>query len=447
MEFRLLGPLEVWHEGREVQVRGNKQRALLAVLLLHANQVVSSDRLLEELWGDEPPQAGTAAGRVRVSHLRKPLSIGGSSPIATRPGGYVVELGGAQLDLHRFEQLLTEAADSDSKSAAQKLRQALALWRGPALADFVYEPFAQAAIARLEELRTLAIERRIEADLELGQHAELVPELEELVAQHPLQERLRAQLMVALYRSGRQADALAAYDATRNVLVKELGLEPGPALQALQRAILRHDTSLDLPPPEASVRSVLVVGFAGRALGPALTVAGPLAREPRGELIVARLVEDRTALAGAASEVGDHCASEQADGVVARAAVFSSDSPGADAARLATEQDVDLVIVSAGPELLDDPDLRELLTRAPCDVAVHVGGVPRPGPVLVPFAGSEHDWGAIEVAAWLARAVQAPLRLAGPVVAHADASRLLANASLAVQRALGIAAEPLLIEP
>jgi DNA-binding SARP family transcriptional activator len=448
MEFRLLGPLEVWHDGREVPVRGTKQRALLAVLLLHANQAVSADRLLDQLWGDEPPEAGTAALRVRISQLRKALSIGGSIPIVTRPGGYAVELAAEQLDLHRFERLVAEAGESEPARATQKLRQALALWRGPALADFVYEPFAYAPAARLEELRILATQRRVEADLALRRHAELVPELELLVTQHPLREQLRAQLILALYRSGRQADALAAYQAARRTLVEELGIEPGLSLQKLERAILRQDDALQLPPAEAAVRSILAVGLRGRPLEPVLSVAGPLAREPNRELIVARLLDDRASLAGAAAEVGDLCAAAQADGVVSRAAVFTSDTPGADAARLATEQDVDLVLVSAGPELLDECDLRDILARAPCDVAVQLGSAAEAGPVLVLFAGSEHDWGAIEVAAWLARGLEVPLRLAGPALeGGGDASRLLASASLAVQRALGVAAEPLLVEP
>src|SRR5438552_3902349 len=205
MDFCLLGPLEVWHEGRQVDVRGTKQRALLALLLLHANQVVSSDRLLDELWGDEPSQARTATLRVRLSQLRKALDVGGESPILTRAPGYTIELQADQLDLQRFERLVGEAASADPPAAAERLREALDLWRGPALADFSYEPFAQTAIGRLEELRLLAVERRIDADLALGRHSDLVPELESLVATHPLREGLQAQLMLALYRAGRQA--------------------------------------------------------------------------------------------------------------------------------------------------------------------------------------------------------------------------------------------------
>jgi DNA-binding SARP family transcriptional activator len=448
VDFRLLGPLEVWHEGRAVPVRGAKQRALLAVLLLNANQVISSDRLLDELWGDEPPEARTAALRVRLSQLRKALDVGGANPIVTRAPGYSIELRPDQLDLRRFERLVEEAHAAEPAAAAERLREALALWHGSALADFVYEPFAQAAIGRLDELRLLAVEKRVDADLALGRHAELVPELEELVAEHPLRERLRGQLMLALYRAGRQAEALESYQSARRTLVDELGIEPSPAIQELERAILRQDPSLELAQTQAPQRSILVVGIVDRQLEPLLAVAEPLARQPLREVIVARLLGERAELAAAAATLRANCDTLAARGVVARAAVFTTASPAADASRLATEQDVDLVLIAAPPELLADAELVELLRTAPCDVAVLVGGGPTAGPVLVPFAGTEHDWGAIELGAWLAGSWHVPLRLAGPPVEGGrDASRLLASASLAVQRALGVAAEPLLLEP
>jgi DNA-binding SARP family transcriptional activator len=447
LEFRILGPLEVWHEGRSVPVRGAKQRALLVLLLLHPNQVVSSDRLLEELWGDEQPEAGTAALRVRVSQLRKALDLG-AGPIATRPPGYAIELQSDQLDLQRFERLVQEADVAEPSLAVEKLREALALWRGPALADFAYEPFAQTAIGRLEELRLLALEKRIGADLELGRDAELVAELEALVAEHPLRERLLGQLMLALYRSGRQAEALAVYQTARRSLVDELGIEPGPALQELEKAILRQEPTLERSQAPAAQRSILVAGLQDGALEPLLAIAEPLARQPPREVIVARLLDDQVELGPAAASLQEQRDQLGARGVSARAAVFTSASPGADASRLAAEQDVDLVLVSAPPGLLDNDELAELLHSAPCDVAVLVGGPAAAGPVLVPFTGTEHDWSAIELGAWLAGSWQVPLRLAGPVVEGGrDASRLLASASLAVQRALGVAAEPLLVEP
>ena len=209
MEFRILGPLEVIEGGEAIRLPGPKQRSLLALLLLHANEVVSSDRLIDELWPGEAAEQGAAALQASVSRLRKALG-GGTGVVETVAPGYMLRLGSAELDLRHFEELIAEAEGAEPASAAATLREALALWRGPPLADFAYEPFAQTAIARLEELRVLALEKRIDADLALGRDAELVAELESLVAQHPLREGLRAQLMLALYRAGRQAEALEA---------------------------------------------------------------------------------------------------------------------------------------------------------------------------------------------------------------------------------------------
>ncbi len=294
----------------------------------------------------------------------------------------------------------------------------------------------------------LALERRIAADLTQGRDAELVPELEALVAGHPLREGLRAQLMLALYRAGRQAEALEAYQAARRTLVDELGIEPASALQELEKAILRHDPSLGIEPVQPDLRSILAAEVGGQSLGSVLAIAEPLSQKPPREVIVCRLVETRDGLGRAAAEAGDECRALTERGVLARSAVFTTSSPGADTARLATEQDVDLVLVPAPPRLLDDGELGELLRMAPCDVAVVVGNAPRPGPVLVPFAGADHDWSAIELGAWLAGSWQTPLRIAGPAVEGGrDASRLLASASLAVQRTHRVAAEPLLLEP
>ncbi|HZR92524.1 MAG TPA: AfsR/SARP family transcriptional regulator [Gaiellaceae bacterium] len=450
MDFGILGPLEVGDEGRILSLGGTRQRALLALLLLNANQVVSSARLIDELWGDDPPDSGTAALQVRVSQLRKALGAGGGA-IVTRAPGYVIHLGSDQLDLQRFERLLAEAdrdlRGGDPGQASSKLGEALSLWRGAPLADLADEAFAQPAIARLEELRLVAQELRIEADLTLGRHNELVGELEALVAAHPLREGLCRQLMLALYRSGRQAEALEAYQTSRRTLVEELGIEPGPRLKDLERSVLRQDRSLDLVAAPALLRSILVAGIGDQPLEALLSLAELLASRPQREVIVARVFESREALARAAADLAARCDALRARGVVARPAVFTSGTPGKDVARLAAEQDVDLVLV-AGSGLLDDPELAELLRTAPCDVSVFVGQEATSGPVLVPFGGNEHDWSAIELGAWLAGAWQVPLRLAGPAVdGGRDASRLLASASLAVQRALGIAAEPLLVEP
>jgi DNA-binding SARP family transcriptional activator len=236
MEFRILGPLEVVDGGQALPLRGTKQTALLALLLVHANEVVAEERLLEELWREQRPQSGSSAIRVRVSSLRKALP---GVTITTKAHGYVLEVEPDALDAASFERLLARGSAAlgagEPEEAASMLRAALGLWRGPALADFLYESWPQAEIARLEELRVRALEERIEADLALGRSSDLVAELEVAVDGYPLRERLRSQLMLALYRAGRQADALAAYRVARRHLSDELGLEPSPALQRSSR--------------------------------------------------------------------------------------------------------------------------------------------------------------------------------------------------------------------
>jgi DNA-binding SARP family transcriptional activator len=292
MDFAILGPLEVSDDGGPLPIAGTKQGALLALLLLYPNQVVSSGRLIDELWGDEPPQSGSAALQVRVSQLRKALGAGGVR-LETRAPGYLLRLEGDELDLHRFERLTEEAAHSEPAEAAALLQEALALWRGPPLAEFAYESFAQAAIGRLEELRLAAIERKVAAELALGHHADVVPELEGLVREHPLREQLQAQLMLALYRSGRQAEALETFQRARRSLDSELGLEPGPALRELERQILRHDPTLELMRAGAALPTILVVD-GETALA---ELAESLARDPAKELVLARLVDAAAALA------------------------------------------------------------------------------------------------------------------------------------------------------
>jgi DNA-binding SARP family transcriptional activator len=447
MEFRILGPLEV-RDGADLrQVAGAGQRALLALLLLHANEVVSIDRLIDELWPGDPPGSGVAALRVRISQLRKSLGAA-AERLETAPPGYLLRLAPGELDVDRFSELVEEAIRAEPLMAAEKLREALALWRGPALADFAYESFAQAAIVRLEELRLTALEQRIEVDLALGRHAELVAELEELVGAQPLRERVRGQLMLALYRSGRQAEALEAYRAARSALLEELGIEPSAPLRELEKAILRQDPDLalsQLPIPE---RSILAVARDEESLELLLVLAEPLARKPPKELIVTRVLANADELASAASGLQEQRAGLIARGVSARSAAFVSQTPESDVVRIATEQDVDLVLMHAMDEPLGDPMLERVLADAPCDVAIVTGARSQAGPVLVPFVGADHDWAAVEMAAWIAGACGTPLLLAGPregVGGH-DASRLLADASLAVQRALGVVAEPLLLD-
>jgi DNA-binding SARP family transcriptional activator/tetratricopeptide (TPR) repeat protein len=256
LEFLILGPIEVRTDGRLVPVQGFRQRALLAMLALHANEVVASGRLLDELWGAEP-RTNTAALRVRISQLRKALrATGCDNLLETHPPGYVLRLDRDWLDLGRHERLTAEASlvlEHDPARAASLLREALALWRGPPLADFGYEPFAQTAIGRLEELRLTTLEKWIDAELGSGREREMVGELRTLVAEHPLREGFRAQLMLALYRAGRQAEALQVYQQTRSLLVEELGIEPAPALQELHSAVLTQDRSLHTRPWQALV--------------------------------------------------------------------------------------------------------------------------------------------------------------------------------------------------
>jgi DNA-binding SARP family transcriptional activator len=252
LEFRILGPLEVLRDGSPVDLGPARQRALLAILLLRRNEVVSIDRLVDDVWGEAPPATAGHALQVYVSKLRTVLERGA---IETRKPGYVLTASGEQVDAGRFESLAAGGRDALANGlpadAAAALRDALAMWRGPALADFAYEPFAEREIARLEELRMATLEDRIDADLALGRHAELAAEVDGLVRDHRLRERLWAQLMLALYRSGRQAEALGAYDRLRGVLRDELGLDPGPRLRELQAGILNHVRELDLVPIEA----------------------------------------------------------------------------------------------------------------------------------------------------------------------------------------------------
>jgi DNA-binding SARP family transcriptional activator len=457
MDFRILGPLEVWDEGGEVSLGGHKPRALLAVLLLHHNEVVAADRLSDELWGEDSPERASGALRVNVSRLRKALP---QDVLETRAPGYLLRIEPDDVDLHRFERLVDEGrallGRGLTADASSRLREALSLWRGPALADFGYENFAQAAIARLEEIRLAAIELRIDADLALGRHAELVGEIEALVTEHPLRERLRGSLMTALYRSGRQAEALDAYRAARLALVEELGIEPSPALQELERAILRQDPALAVDESPTAERSILVAVEDETRVEALLAVAERLARNPPRVVILARLVADAAELGAASAWLEERRAALGRRGTVARAASFTARASGEELARLATELDVELLLAGAPDELLSEgvPDqhLTTVLAETPCDVALLVArDAQADGPVLVPFGGAEHDWAAVELGAWLARAGGEPLRLAGaaaiPTHGKRDASRLLSHGALAVQRVLGISAEPLLVRP
>ena len=277
MEFRILGPVDALDGGQAVPLPAGKPLTLLRVLLLNRNRVVSADALIDELWGDSPPDTATKALHGHISQLRKAL---GPDRVTTKPPGYSLRVDEGELDLDRFDRLVQGGRErlvaGDAKTASRDLERALALWRGPA--------------PGLDERRLAALEDRIESDLALRRHAQLVAELETLVAEHPLRERLRGQLMLALYRSGRQAEALEEYRRTRETLVDELGIEPSEELQELQRAMLRHDPELearsarpptvaDAPPPRTRLRWVLAVAavialLAGAVAALAFTRAG-----------------------------------------------------------------------------------------------------------------------------------------------------------------------------
>jgi DNA-binding SARP family transcriptional activator len=268
VEFRILGPLEVIKHDRALALGGPKQRALLTILVLHRREVLTTDRLIDELWSDRAPATAAKTVQVYVSNLRKSL---GDGLLMTKGRGYVLDVASAQVDVDRFEALVADGRqaleDGDARRASDRLREALVLWRGPPLAEFAYEPFGRSEAARLEEEYLAAVEDRVDADLALGRHSTLIGELEALVREHPFKERLHAQLMLALYRSGRQADALEHYRQARRTLIDELGIEPAPELRKLERAILNQDPALQ-PPSRGSGRNRI----AARRGGPLLAV-------------------------------------------------------------------------------------------------------------------------------------------------------------------------------
>jgi len=452
LEFRILGPLEIVGDDGPVPLGGPKQRASLAILLLDANRVVSVDRLADDLYAGAPPVTAVTQVQRQISELRKLL---GAATIETRPPGYVIHVAPEHLDLRRFEQAVEEATRRRERgaldTAVELYRQALALWRGSPLADLVYEPFAQIAIDRLEEIRLATLEQRIDVELALGRHAGLVGELEQLVAEHPLRERFRGQLMLALYRSDRQAKALDVYRNARETLAEQFGIQPAATLRELERAILTHDPSLVLERVASAgpAQTILVVPSAADRLDALLVVAEPLANHEPRELIVARLLPDADELVREASALNARKATISAP---ARVAVFTTDDAAGDLLRLAAMHDVELILMDASTDPLPD-GLATTLERSAADVALVAGPPLDPvegAGVFVPFGGGEHDWAALELAAWLAAGLRSSLTLVGAEADESrqrrDASRLLADASLAVQRVVGVETNPLLAD-
>ena len=453
-ECRVLGPVDAALDGRPVALGSPRQRALLAVLVTQANEVVPVASLIDALWPASPPETAANIIQGYVSDLRKAV---GRAAIVTRGRGYAAIVADEHVDLRRFERHLGDGIASlergDPRTGSEQLAQALALWRGPALGDIGDTDAARSIAPRLNELRLHATERKIEADIACGRHGAVIAELEALVAEHPFREHLRAQLMRALYRSDRQADALATYREGRRRLVDELGLEPGAALQELQVAILAHDPQLAAASAPAAqpapAAPVLVLPSSPARLDDLLALAEVLVRAPQRELIVSMAVADRDGLTAATELLLAHREGLERRGTTVRAAAFVAAAPARDILRLCDDQDVGLLIVDCDDDLIDAPERRALLEGAPCDVAAVVRGELAQLPVLVPFTGAVHDWAAVEIGAWLARGLAVPLRIAGAATdgEGRDASRLLASASLAVQRALGVPAEPMLVDP
>ena len=414
IEFRILGPLEVEREGRLAPLGGTRQRAVLAILLLHRGEVVSMDRLVDELWGERSPDTATKTVQVYVSRLRKEL---GQEVVLTRGGGYVLEVDPEQLDAERFERLTAEGREAlergEAARASELLRQALDLWRGPPLADLAYEPFAQSHIARLEELRLVALEHRIEADLALGDHAALIPELETLAREHPARERLRAQLILALYRSGRQTDALASYRDARRALVEELGIEPSRELQELERAILTQDPELDAPAKASSMRAGRQARRGGAlvALGGGLLLAAalaavftggdePEARRATGNSLalidpesnrVVETIPTGVRPADVAAGAGHIWVANQADDTATqvdprRRVVVSTTAPGASVAGLAADDNAVWIGDARRSVLLRlDPDFRSVVRTARLETDPGLFGGPGPNPVATGY--------------------------------------------------------------
>ena len=479
-EFRILGPVEVVADGEPVTISSRKQRGLLAALLVNANQVVSRDRLIDDLWGASPPSTAENTLQVYVSQLRKALAgTEGNAAIATQPPGYLIHVAPRQLDLWTFEQHLATGREAlkagDAELAADQLRAALALWRGPALSELEDADFAQPTVARLDELRLSAIEELIDADLAAGRHGSVQAELDELVSRHPLRERFWHQLMLAYYRSDRQADALEAYRRARSVLVEELGIEPSARLQQLERAILAQDPSLESPvrapdaatPPASAAEAVpastiLVLADDDGWPAPLVELASSLAQaEPSRELLLMHPVSADSApsaLQAASTLANDERTRLTMLGLDVRATAFTTRNPSADIARLIADDSVPLAFLAAGASAGDPTRsavATSLLDELACDVAILItDDARRLGPLdearlAVPFGGSDHDWAALELAAEVAKATGGSIELIGRAEAAdvRDASRLLATATLALQRMAGVSAELRLAAP
>jgi DNA-binding SARP family transcriptional activator/class 3 adenylate cyclase len=473
----LLGPVEARRGGELVAIAPLTQRMLLAQLALRAGEAVPAEQLVETLWGERPPAGAEDAVRADVDELRaalQPAGAAGGAPVIVRqPPGYTLVLPDDAVDVARFQALWEQGrrslAERRFEHASGRLADALALVRGPGLADLRHQPAFELESARLDEAVLACREDHVESQLGFGRHAEVVPELERLVREHPLRERLAGQLMLALHRSGRRADALAAFRRTRDALASQLGIDPSASLHALERGIARGDPALDAPAPAGKrpataaiaeithAATVVLASQASADVDGLVELVRPLVASGERDLVLARILsplpgrEITAALREVTRRLSERRDRLQQEGIRARVAAFSSERPGTDIVKLATHQDADLLFLDGTRALLEDRRgiSDELLVDAPCDVVLHLpkpDGGPRGDAFLCPFGGSEHDWAALELAALYARHTGAPIVVAGAEDSAAgDASRLLANASLVIQRTTGIVAEPLLI--
>ena len=451
-EFRLLGPLEVSRNGEPVPVDGPHLRALLAILLLRANTPVSRDRLVDDLWQQEPPRHASNALQALVFRLRRALAPDGAAMIVHSAVGYMLAVPRSRLDLFRVEDDWAAARAAlradDPETASRTLSATLDMWRGDPLAEFAGQWFADADRHRLAEIRLAVQCDRFDAKLALGHHQQVLGELGAVVAEHPNQERPLRQLMLALYRCGRQVDALAEYTTARTRLDDDFGLAPGSELQQLERAILRQDPALDLPVAAVPVASqpIILWSSSAEALAPMVALTATLATEASGrELLLVRLLgeAEATHLSVAVTKQAELVHRLRRSRIVARSAAFTSTSPGDDLVRLADEQSSVLVLLEFGDEQPSLSDLHtKVLADCACDVgllAMRVGKRPRAhAAVLVPFGGNDHDWTSAGDRVLARPRIERPVAPAGSVRGARRGSRRQPNSG---QRLAGGAAK------
>jgi DNA-binding SARP family transcriptional activator len=453
LTLRLLGPLVVERDGRELDLGSPRRRALLALLALHAGQALAVDRLVDELWGERPPKTAAHVIQVYVSELRRALGGEETAVLVTRSPGYALDLPADAIDLGRFEELFGRAqalvAGDDLAGAARVIGEGLALWRGDVLADLAYEGFVGQEARRLGELRLAARELQLEVAVRSGPGADDVVALRELATEHPYRERVHALLVRALAAVGRQAEALDAYAAARRVLDEELGIEPGRELRDAQAAVLRQEVAV----AGAARPTLLAAALQPERLDPTGRTADALAIATARDVVLACILV-RTP--GVAPDIGKATsAASSVRGALqspCRSAAFAATDRGDAVAGLASEHDADTVVLDVADLVGRDGRLPSALVAALDAITADVVLVPGnalavAGTIAVPFGGSPHDWLAAALAAGLVRHHGGTLRLIGAFDDADDASRLLARAALAVQRAVGIDAEPALAPP